>query len=347
MKKNFHLLIILCLVSVTGNFYSCKRDRFDPYLGPQSCPDDNFFILPGKEFVMNHHDGDLVNFTQGDSLYFTCGFSSPARWKVEISGVSSNARKVFEGFSDNFSFAWYGRPGSELFFKNEKINVVFSVLCRKDLSRAATLDIMISNFLNDPSVIYITDLDGIGIPLSSWVFYNDQDPQYGSAEADTAICPGTSKAGFCSPYKPSPQGGSYMSFIGTKPVPEGESRNIFSYYEIYPPNLSNRLPSDPSKIWFNFLASPGNTAVRLLVSFRHWNGVIRYGRKMFFLRNDQWQMYSINLGELDKIPGDEETFNAKELGIVLFTMIVQDGKIPAHLNTDMLTFTLGEPFFGK
>lgn len=342
MKRNANVIFILCSMIF---FLSCKREEFEPYFGPQACPDVNFQIV--TNFEINKEFPAVVNFTTTESLNLSAQFNSPAPWKIEITGESSHAVKIYEGFTDQINLAWYGRPSGELFFSNEKVIVKFSIRCKDELTVIRYVNIIKTDFTKDPNVVIVNDFDGHPL-VSAWDYYLVSDPIFPTAKGDTAICPNTSKVGFCNSYVASPQGGNSLSFIGTAPVSGGDQKNIYASYEVYPPSLNKpAISTDPNLLWFNFFANSGTTnPVKVIVSFRHWNGTTRFGKKVILINSPKWNMYSINLGQLEVGVEDETTFNAKDVGLIIFTIVQQEATTPTEFNIDMANFTAGESFLG-
>jgi hypothetical protein len=342
MKKNYPVIFTLFSIMI---LLSCKRDKFEPYFGPQACPGEGFQI--STAFNMSKVDPATVNFFTGEALTFNAVFNSNALWKIEISGQSSHATKTFQGFSNVVSINWYGRSDTELFFADEKVTVKFFITCKEELTVIQSVNIKKADFSKDPNVIIVSDFDSHLAP--GWGYYNVSDPLYPPVVGDTAICPVTNKPGFCSTFKPSPQGGRSLSYIGQVPISGGGQKNIFAAYEVYPPNLNTfpNAPTDPNQLWFNFLGNSGSTPVKVIVSFRHWDGVTKFGRTSFTINSPTWQMYSVNLGQLEKGVGDVQTFNAKDLGLIIFTIAQNAGISPTEFNIDLATLTIGESFLGQ
>lgn len=325
---------------------SCKRDDADPFFGPAACPSDSFKVI--VPFTISASDGDTVNFTLGEKATFLAEFSEPAPWTITLTGTKSHAVKTFSGFSDSISENWYNRPGSLPFFMDEEITVDFKIRCRTDLNETSEFYVVsVRDFSNDPNVLYVADFDGTGndVPSNSWLAYHESDLVNGNGVIDTAYFPTTSKSGFL-PYKSSPQGGGYLSFKGIKAIPAGESKNLYGSYEIYTPAMKD-APLDAKNMWFNFMANSGGTPIKVIVNFWHWNGKDRFGKASFTIKSSEWGMYSINLAELEKGPGIEETFNPANVGIVFFTIVQGEAIAPSYFNLDMATFTYNESFYGE
>jgi hypothetical protein len=343
MKKNYTVILTLFSFII---LLSCKRDKFEPYFGPQACPDEGFQI--STPFTMSKADPATVNFILGEALTFNAIFNSKAPWKIEISGQSSHAIKTFQGFSDVVNVKWYGRADTELFFTDEKVTVKFSITCKEDLTVIQSVNIKKSDFSKDPNVVIVNDFDGhpaFPLPLPDWEYYPATDPLhiYPSAIGDT----------FSTTINPSPQGGKYISYNGISPVTGGDSKNIYGEYDIGPPSPTT-ITTDPDKVWFNFLANSGNTPVKIIVSFLQDTIIanvktrLKLGKSTVVINSPSWQMFSINLGQLEKGPTDKQTFNVKTDITLISINIVQNGGIsPTDLNMDLVTFTEGESFLGQ
>jgi hypothetical protein len=341
MKNIRPIYYFINLFLLTLIFISCKRDKVNPYLGEQACPDDNFKIVSG--LTINKSSSQTVNFQTTDSLYFTASFSSTARWKIVITGENSHASATLEGLSSSIDTAWYGRPGNELFFANEKVTIDFQIVCRPDLTSRHSVNIIKPNFKKDPYLFLVTNFNAIDAVFpANWIFYPDGDPLYGTGIVDSAWCPFSSK---CTNYEPSQEGGGYLSFIGIKPIPGGESKNDYGTYEIYPQNISSLNP-DPSKVWFNFLANTQGTAAKVIVTFRSGSNNKGFGRKVFTIKTSDWKMYSLNLGNMDLGVNDVSMPTTQSIGILFITVIQSEGIAPTYFNMDVPCFTIGSSFYG-
>lgn len=349
MKKVLNILTvlvmgtILALTSVLVS--SCKRDEVDPYLGPQACPTSDFQIT--TPFAIST-SGTPVNFNSGGTISFSATFNEAAPWSITITGKSSHASKTFSGFSTSINQTWYCRPESLPFFSDETVTVDFKIRCLPDLNETSEVTILsTTNFSNDPSLVYLADFDNSGndVAFGSWLFYAESDPVHGNGVADTAWFPSTAKTEF-QLYSPSPQGGGYLAFKGTEAISAGESKNLYGSYEIYPPSLA-AAPQAPEDVWFNFMANSDGTPIKVVVNFWHWSGTKRFGKASFTINSNEWGMYSVNLAELEKGPGIEETFNAQNIGIVFFTVVQGEAIAPSYFNLDMVNFSFNESFFGE
>ncbi len=330
------LLLPLCLI------LSCKRDALDPYFGPQSCPGEDFHII--SEFQMNKYGEEIVNFRTTDSLYFTASFSAPARWKIVIEGNSSRASKTFEGLSSEIRKAWYGRSGKELFFMDETVTVRFLIVCRPELSQEYSVHILKPDFVHDPEVVVLTRYNGPdGIYPDGTSFYAAQDAVYGDAVLDSIWCPYSPK---CEEYRPSQEGGGYLTFKGISPIPGGLDKNTYGSQEMYFNLMHRSLPSDPSQVWFNFLANSGGTPAKIVLTFGNGDNGDRYGRKVISIKTSEWTMYSICLGTLDKMEGDLDVFDTKELNLLAYTLVQSEGIAPTLFHVDLPCFTKGSSFYG-
>lgn len=342
MKPTIVKVFVLLVLVIPGTFfYSCKRDKLEPYFGPQSCPGDDFSVV--SEFKTNKDEAATVNFTLQDSLYFTASFTTEARWTILIEGKNSHATKVMEGFSKTIDTAWYGRSGSDLFFLSEPITVKFEIVCKPELSRRLSFNMVKSNFEYDPLLFPVTFYNGgDGVYPGGTSYYSAQDAVYGDGNLDSTWCPFSSR---CTAYQPSQEGGGYHKFIGIAPIPGGPDKNIYGAQEIYFNLTTTNISNNPDKVWLNFLANTEGTPVKMIVSFINGDNGDRYGRKVFSIKSNEWGLYSVNLGALEKAPTDITVFSTKDVNLIVITLVQSEGIAPTYLNMDFLNFTEGSAFY--
>ena len=390
MKRYSYVFVILIAM------FSCKRDVFEPFYGTQTCPNADFSItkpftvatttsskkLPG---VLDFTLTDAFHIKFIDSLRIDASFNAAATWRVEIRGQSSFAKKIYTGTSDVVKLVWYGRPTGSRFFMDEKIDIVFTVLCRDDLTQKVSLDLKASKFINpkpkignyavnDPRVFVMENFDGITIAgldknsqwTSNWETDAAKDIEFGSGKLDTAFVSETNNTNFCT-MGPSPQGGSFLSMVGTTPIPFGLQKNTYGNYFVYiPTELLKRLPADRSRVWLNFYASAGrHNATKLVIDYRQEYDpgcpapldpltpiapeckirAVRVGKQGSFTLNpgNDWQMYSYNLNQLEIL---DTPFDANKALILVLTVVQSGGFSPTEFDIDFINFTIDEPFIG-
>lgn len=113
MKKLIYIAILGVLI------LSCKRDT--EVLGPNlSDIYGDFQVF--EDFAVS---STAVDFSTGESLFFTARFSKTVDWEVRIEGQTSGATKVLEGKSktlDELNAVWNGTTTVLPMFKNETCN---------------------------------------------------------------------------------------------------------------------------------------------------------------------------------------------------------------------------------
>jgi hypothetical protein len=128
MKMKDTILVCLVAVSLAG----CKvEDEFD---GP-SLNDlyGEFAILQGLGI-----SNDNVDFSAGQSTYFTAEFSKNVEWKLEVTGLVSGAKKTLSGFSNKLgstNAGWDGGASELPMFKIEDCAVELTFSAEQDTLR--------------------------------------------------------------------------------------------------------------------------------------------------------------------------------------------------------------------
>jgi len=128
MKNRSIYFIALAIVL----FNSCKFD--EEYDGPSLNDLYGDFVLINDLDISNRN----VDFSQGQSTFFTATFSKNVNWKLEVKGLSSGAVKRFEGFSnviDASTATWNGTTTDLPMFKIESCAVELTMLNVQDTLR--------------------------------------------------------------------------------------------------------------------------------------------------------------------------------------------------------------------
>ena len=121
MKKFYFLLVFGILIT------ACRKDELNVIDGP-SLQDLNgaFVIINGLQASK-----DSVDFSAGESVYFTAEMSKTSEWKLSISGMTSGAVKEFTGISSSVDVnqsLWTGSTTNFPIFKAEmcKVQLTFT-----------------------------------------------------------------------------------------------------------------------------------------------------------------------------------------------------------------------------
>jgi hypothetical protein len=111
------LKFIVALTVLGLIFSACRKD--DPKIDGPSLEELNggFSIL--EPFYVSR---DSVDFSAGESVYFTCGLSKTSNWKIKITGQTSGAVKEITGTSKTIALndaIWNGSTSQLPMFRNE------------------------------------------------------------------------------------------------------------------------------------------------------------------------------------------------------------------------------------
>jgi hypothetical protein len=117
MKTNIFLIIISILV------FSCRKNELEKMDGP-SLQDQYGKFQVVSPFVASK---DSVDFYSGQSVYFDASFSKTVNWTLSITGLTSGAKKIFQGTGkkiDNSTTSWNGSTSQFPVFKAENCKAV-------------------------------------------------------------------------------------------------------------------------------------------------------------------------------------------------------------------------------
>ncbi len=368
------LVILITLLA------SCRRDLHEPFFGPKARPNEDFAIITpftAKQSSYSKNIAGILNFrlkdlpfkkNYVDSLTISAKFNAAAVWRVEIIGQSSLAKKIYTAESDAINVVWYGRPTGDKFFMDEKIEIVFTVQCRPDLTQKVTYDLVANSFnnakyvknthnpvINDPKVLVLENFDSISLGMKAWETDIASD-LYGTAVIDTATLPRNQHKYVHSEMGSSPQGNNFLSFIGSEPITAGPQKNTYGNYFVYlPKTILDKLPIDRSKVWINFYASSGKkNSTKFVLDYRKEiyvcdtckTKVVRTGKQGSFLINpsNDWQRFSYNMNNLEVL---DTPFDANKTEILVLTIVQSGGVAPTEFDIDFITFTIDEPFWGN
>ena len=117
MKKNIFILRIMLFTLLIGLYSSCDHET-ETFDGPSLV--DRFGDFTALEDFMVSQP--TVDFSAGETVFFTAKFNKNINWIVEITGLASGAVKRIEGFSselDASNATWRGGTTDLPFFKTE------------------------------------------------------------------------------------------------------------------------------------------------------------------------------------------------------------------------------------
>ena len=113
----FSILIAIGLV-----LYSCRKEDMEQYEGP-SLEELNTPFSVVTDLSVSQEE---VDFSAGESVFFTAEFSKTSEWQLRIIGETSGAEKIMTGLSktiDSETFTWSGTTTNLPIFKTEDCTV--------------------------------------------------------------------------------------------------------------------------------------------------------------------------------------------------------------------------------
>jgi hypothetical protein len=113
--KTLKFIVALIVLGIT--FSACRKDapKFD---GPSLEELNGGFSILDPFYVSR----DSVDFSSGETVYFTCGMSKTSNWKIKITGQTSGAVKEITGTSKTIALndaIWSGSTSQLPMFRNE------------------------------------------------------------------------------------------------------------------------------------------------------------------------------------------------------------------------------------
>ena len=113
--KTLKFIVALIVLGIT--FSACRKDapKFD---GPSLEELNGGFSILDPFYVSQ----DSVDFSSGETVYFTCGMSKTSNWKIKITGQTSGAVKEITGTSKTIALndaIWSGSTSQLPMFRNE------------------------------------------------------------------------------------------------------------------------------------------------------------------------------------------------------------------------------------
>lgn len=120
-----NLTIIIALLSLLPILVSCKKYDEEFIGAPLGMAPDNFSATPLTA------SNDAPDF-RTESVFFLSTFNTSVNWTLMLTGQSSGAEKIIEGFSDGLkadNAAWSGTTDTtKIFQSGEKVTVALSIL---------------------------------------------------------------------------------------------------------------------------------------------------------------------------------------------------------------------------
>ncbi len=256
-------LIYISILLGSVAFSSCQRDEIETW--PRVCTPEGFEVT--TELTLSSTN---VDFTLGEQLDITAGFSHEVAWTLEITGTSSGGYYMINDTSSSVSFTWNGKAQEgHPFFKDETCNVSLTIQCHDPETKSLTITAPQGDIFG----YLISNFDGNGGMPGTY--------SYGAGVSGT---PGPSTT----PIEASPEGGNYFKMIGDSPTA------IWFFGGFGGGYTPAGLDSDPSNVYINmFLNANGSSntlaSITLVDGSNHlinvhvdWTG---------------WQMVSIPLSD--------------------------------------------------
>ena len=231
MKKLKTILPIL-----TAFFISCEKGGVE---GP------NLNDLYGELTILENLEvvGDSANFELNEAMHFTASFSKIVDWKITITGLSSDAKKIISGKSNFISASnskWSGGVTSLPFFKDEEnCSVILTFQSHND-SLFKMVKINGAKTYGNGSELIITDFEGGFNPNFSPTFFNS-----GMIKRIEDVGPGEGNR-----------------FLAQESAPNGCPWDWLIGYVTYPSDQwlqQGVLSADPDNVYFNIMVKGDST----------------------------------------------------------------------------------------
>ncbi|MFN3405043.1 MAG: hypothetical protein ACK40G_13160 [Cytophagaceae bacterium] len=313
-----YLYILLILPVII--FSNCNRTK-EKFAGPGICPTNNFKVTEELSVTQNS-----VDFTTGEkSVTYTAKFNEIVSWTLTIKGLTSGAKKVFQGNSSDLNVIWKGEPGNSTFFVVENTVAELTISCLNNtytkevaitkVSDFSTLGVLVSNFDGQGAIP--------GVVGADWYLYG---PGWVVPESGIRN----------EPVTPSPQGGKYLRVVGNVPgggyFSAGASSNSF--------NITSLNSTSADSIYFNaFINGNGNNNSYIAIT------IFEKDRKRTYLLDVNWtgwRLVSLKLSDFFPF------LNPMDVSSIAFDLSAKDpapGKNNGEENIDFIIFTKGEPFY--
>ena len=154
----------LLFLTLTIGVIGCTKEDFE---GP---PINNLYgeLSIIDSLVITNKNPDFFN---NDEVGFYCKFNKSVAWKIEILGLTSNATKEINGYSDALDsnlVVWNGNPSQVPFFMQEDCSIQLSFLDEADTLRD-TISILATNSYENG--VWFEDFED-GLPADAVNYYN-------------------------------------------------------------------------------------------------------------------------------------------------------------------------------
>lgn len=328
MKKLSIFIITLSIFTL-----GCKRDN-KSYEGP-SLDDINGTFSMITPFASSVNSAD---FSKGETVVFTAGFSKLCDWTITVYGKTSGAKKIITGKSKLVSAPWDGSTTYFPMFSKENCTVVLKI-----------------QNVSDSFVLNVTST-GVRIPTATIVadFESGLNPKWTSfiqsgANMDFKVKSDAFKV----------QGNNYLNMAGT--VNWDWLIGLIDYPASALGSTTYNLSSNPSNVYFNCLIY-GNATVanqsRVLFQFKeddNANGKFDASAddefdKEIIIDWTGWKLVSFKYSDLVHLVNGNPAANSgnnrqNSNNIVLISMLhlANPSQGAAATKIDFLSFTEGKP----
>ncbi|MFQ3575048.1 MAG: hypothetical protein SNJ77_01295 [Cytophagales bacterium] len=308
-------------------FFSCERSINVKLEGNSICASKEFRFI--EELSVNKTNIDL---NTEDFVNIKAKFNESLKWKLEIKGQSSGARKVFIGQrSDSVNIKWFGNPSFPKFFEKEKCTVILSVDCDNIFTTEFELMSKPEFKRNTAFSLYYSDFSN----STNWVYGPDRLGFVSGTANDTIVLIDTSLTN--TSLGLSPHGGRFARYRQQRNnstwyfglVAQGSAENA---------NFLNRMramSSDPGRFYLNFFYAGGINTPNNEVFVTLGSG--KFAR---FVLEPEWKLGTIKFSDVF-VDNYNQLNNRFEFALQSFPTRVNVGE----LNLDFAVLTIDEPFF--
>lgn len=369
MKKLIYLILaVACL--------SCVKDRPEG-IGEQIVPaPEGFAVMSGG---VSFSTSDEVDF-DADSVYLQATFNSVVTANIEITGLSSGAKRtmlVLDNKLDHTNSTWFGEfdSGTTTFFRSgEEVEVSVSFY-NSELIFKNTMKIGKALSYGKSANLILVDPresgnNGFENTVSDPWWFDSNTARSHKGEAITQRRNDIA----------APQGKYYMELTGKAPSGGtyigGSSYGSFSDGPDLTKGKFYQLPSNPDSVWFNFYVYGESESITdLYVVFHESDAGTKSngdpeddahvkGRDdgVQFLQkfnHEGWKLFSYKYSDLpfatycipptDGSPGDgggcgTKSYDSDRIKVVSFSLQSEQKELPVSAKVDYCMFTIGKPF---
>ncbi len=280
-----------------------------------------------------------VDFSTGETVFFSADFSKSIAWVLRITGQNSGAVKLIEGFDSELNLdnaTWNGTTTSLPFFNAEPC--VAELIIPEEDSLTVSVPLTVTGRRTYEGNL----VTGFETDLGSGFFLGDFEFEF---EGQTGIRSDI----------PAGEGDRFFYLEGTDDVVANFFVGLMRIFPSVNGNTYFNLPTTvPDNAYFNFMLygenTPNTIAVVQLFTDANGNGTFEEGGDQSFqLEGDfpvnfsGWQLKSFTLGEI----GMNEQQASEIVAIQVLLISNLNGQpsppLPVKYGIDYLTFTSGEP----